>query len=123
MAANETLKRAAKNAITSHIVELISAISKSDEDLMTVIIACEHTKLITTSFKENLQSRLTNQSAKDRARQLVSDIQGTVSIVPTCLDTFLCVLYNASSATKDVAANIATEYKYIDTYLSIDVLL
>ena len=82
-------------------------------------------KLITTSFKENLQSRLTNQSAKDRARQLVSDIQGTVSIVPTCLDTFLCVLYNVSFATKDKAANIATECKYIYTliYLSIDVLL
>ena len=95
---NETLKRQAKKAITNNIVALISAISTSEEDIKTVIVACEQEKLITSVFKGNLLDGLTNQSADDRARKLVNSIQKTVSNVPTCLDTFLCVLVKGSIA-------------------------
>ena len=112
---NERLKRAAKSAITSNIVALISAISTSEEDIKTFIVACEKEELITTASKRNLLDGLTNQSTDDRARKLVGIIQSSVSIVPTCLDTFLCVLAKGGAASKDVAAKIAAECKYRNT--------
>ena len=66
MDANKRLTRAAKNAIISNIVGLLSAMSTSEEDIKTVIVACEEEILITSASKRNLLDGLTNQSAEVR---------------------------------------------------------
>lgn len=116
MADKKTLIIAAKNAITRHIVDLIAVISVAEANLNTIILSCEQEKLITTPEKGTLLDGSTGRSAQDRARQLVSDIQNNVSIVPTSLDTFLCVLIDAaegSPAIEQIADDIAVTCKYI----------
>lgn len=116
MADKQTLISAAKNAIVRHIVDLIAVLSAAEANLNTIILSCEQEKLITTTMKGTLLDGSTGRSAQDRARQLVGDIQSNVSIVPTCLDTFLCVLVDAaegSPAIEQVVADIAMTCKYI----------
>ena len=59
MNANERLTKAAKSPITSNIVGLVSAISTLEEDIKTVIVACEQEKLIISASKRNLLDGLT----------------------------------------------------------------
>ena len=120
MADRKTLGRAAKNAITSHIVDLITII---ETNLETVILACEQEGLITSTFKAILLDGLNDQSARERAMKLVSGIQSVVEIVPRSLDTFLLVLVDTAEGsplnpiTEQIAAHIATSCKCHHVYL------
>ena len=107
----KTLGRAAKNAITRHIIDLTAVI---EANLETVILACEKENLITWGFKGNRLDGLTGQSARDRAQELVVKIQNTVNFFQSSLDTFLFVLVDTaeeSAVIDQLAANIAASCK------------
>ena len=111
MADRKTLGKAAKNAITRHVLDLTTV---TDANLQTVILACEQEKLISPTITGTLLDGLTGRSSRDRAHKLVNHIQSTVEIVPSSLDTFLSVLVDTaegSPATKQVADDVATECK------------
>ena len=111
MADRKTLGKAAKSAITSHIVNLTTVI---ETNLEAVILGCEQEKLIAPTFKRTLLDGLTGRSARDRAQKLVGHIQSSVEIVPSSLDTFLFVLVDTaeeSPVTKQVATDIAASCK------------
>ena len=111
MANRKALGRAAKNAITRHIVDLTTV---TEANLETVILSCEQEKLIVQTFKGTLLDRSTGQSTRERARKLVDHIQNSVEIVPSSLDTFLFVLVDTaegSPVTEQVAADVAATCK------------
>ena len=111
MADRKALGRAAKNAITSHIVDLTTV---TEANLEKVILSCEQEKLIMPTFKGTLLDRSTGQSTRERARKLVDHIQNSVEIVPNSLDTFLFVLVDTaegSLVTEQVAADVAATCK------------
>ena len=111
MADRKTLGKAAKNAITSHILDLTTV---TETNLEAVILACEQEKLINSTFKGTLLDGLTGRSSRDRARKLVDHIQSSVEIVPSSLDTFLFVLVDTaegSLVTKQVADDVAASCK------------
>lgn len=117
MADRKVLGRAAKNAITAHIVDLVQVLSSTEAYLKNVILACEAKGLITSTFKRTLTDEMTGRSAQDRARQLVSDVQNTVNFSPNCLDTFLSILVeeDCTPATRAVADDIADKCKKYKT--------
>lgn len=111
MADRKALGRAAKNAITRHIVDLTTV---TEANLETVILSCEQEKLIIPTFKGTLLDMSTGQSTRERAQKLVGHIQNSVEIVPGSLDTFLFVLVDTaegSPVTEQVAADVAAECK------------
>ena len=111
MADGKLLGKAAKNAITRHIVDLTTV---TEANLKTLILACEQEKLVNSTLKGTLLDGLTGRSTRDRAQKLVGHIQNSVEIVPSSLDTFLFLLVDKAEgnpATEQVAADIATTCK------------
>ena len=117
MADKKLLGRAAKNAITANIVDLVQVLSATEAYLKTIILACEAKELITSTFKRTLTDELTGRSTQDRARQLVSDVQNTVNFSPNHLDIFLSILVEeeCTPATRAVVDDIAAKCKKYTT--------
>ena len=117
MADRKTLGKAAKNAISGHILDLTTV---TEANLGTVILACEQERLISPTIKGTLLDGSTGRSSRDRAQELVGHIQSQVGIVPNSLDTFLNVLVDTaegSPATKQVADDVAETCKCHDVCL------
>ena len=98
------LGRDADNAITSNTVAVIDVIAK---DPKPYVGACEESSIITTSFAQELNDHYNKWSAKERAINLVSDLQTTVKYSPEYLGKFLVILVNQGGGVgKQIAANI-----------------
>ena len=104
------LGRDADNAITSNNVAVIDVIAK---DPKPYVEACKESSIITKSFAKDLNDHLNNWSAKERARNLVSDLQTTVKYSPEYLDKFLVILVDQGGAVgKNIAADIVKCLKF-----------
>ena len=100
---SKKLGRDADNAITSNNVAVIDVIVKNPKNFVE---ACKECVLITQKFAQDLNDYYNNQSAQDRARKLVSDVQTTVQFCPEYLDKFLVILVDQGGADdKEIAAN------------------
>ena len=105
----------AKEAVKKNLVDLIDALS--NHNIQRIVEMCEQKGLITAGVSKELRDSQTNKSARDRASQLVSNLQTTIGLKPECLDTFLCILKDEKDVScSTVAESIAKECKLFHNF-------